>query len=323
MEVEPKCAVGLLVNDTEVHVSPPRVQPSLGEVNSPKNTTFSSIITQILKSYKPACGPVPILKPKLSFRALPIEDPEKFHSLAAEINPAIVKQPYMAYISAVHQYLFKEIQNCIGFIEHEQHKSFFNVNLIQSRDFPIFTDAIYLSDCLIKQLKLQLKMRIEVAVGLDAQETRCDNIFFYTFVQVLFFPVNCFEVFNRLSQDYSMKELERETKVWLRSLAKNDANLVLNHGQHVEIPSILEKKTNRLYVGIQTKGPLISYCCVDELLASRISNSLKIIQIKPDTAPKFIFIPDESEASEKKDNDHIGYYQISSSLKRHYQFVSV
>lgn len=185
MSVEPNCAVGMLMNDTEIHVAPPKVQPSEGEISLKKTLTFSSIFSQILHNYKPNCENVSEeRKPKLNLRALPIEDPEKFLSLAAEINPGIVKQPYMAYISNVYHHLSEKIQNCIGVIENEHVKSYCSINLIQSKDFPVFQDAIYLTDCLMKQLRLQVKQKVKVIISVNDLMVQCDKVCFYTFLRV-------------------------------------------------------------------------------------------------------------------------------------------
>ena len=76
--------------------------------------------------------------------------------------------------------------------------------------------------------------------------------------------------------------------MWLLSVTKDKANLVINHGQHLDIPCIVKGKTNRIFTGIQSKNPNPKFCRVDETSLTKILEKLKIIRIKLKNAPQYI-----------------------------------
>ena len=130
----------------------------------------------------------------LELRVLPIDDRELFHKSVLETSPNMVLQPYTAFLSNIHRKMFKEIQDCIGHIQNKDCISYFSLHFLEnSTDLPIYPNAIYLSDVIIRQLKLNLKQRIQVTVQIDNPPSQCDGINFYTFVQVRA-SLKCFAV---------------------------------------------------------------------------------------------------------------------------------
>ena len=184
MEIEPKCPFGLLANDTEIHISPPKVVERSGSVMNQEKTTIASVLAQLLEQYLPKIVPEkPSPHIAANLRVLPIEDPKLFLSMTAETHKGLVMQPYMAFLSKVHEPL--ENSHNIGCIYMGNECSYFNIVYVEDRhDGPIFEDAVYLTDTLIRQLKLNWNQRVEVVSQSNA--TQCDGITFYTFVQVNF-----------------------------------------------------------------------------------------------------------------------------------------
>lgn len=192
VELEPKGIVGLLAADTEIHINPPKPKPRVGPLVDHKKQSLKTILSQLLTQHLPETTSDQLkANTVLELRVLPVEDNEMFHQLALESNPEMVMQPYTAFLSnKVYRPVRQQIQNYIGCIQNGERSSYFTVNLVKnSQKFPIFSNAIYLSEALIRQLKLNVKQRIEVLIQTDDPPIRCDSVSFYTFVQVSrYFP---------------------------------------------------------------------------------------------------------------------------------------
>lgn len=202
VELEPKATVGLLAPDTEIHVSPPKPQPRIGPVlDHKKATSFKSILSQLLNQHLPKNISNNQSNDSISIqlRVLPVEDKENFHQLTSHVE--LIMQPYAAFLSNVHLGAVAKFQDYIGRIRNGERTSYFSIHFVEtSKDFPIFSNAIYLSEAIIRQLKLNLKQRIEVLIQDDNPPNRCDTLNLYTFVQVssyyyvilFFFPINVY-----------------------------------------------------------------------------------------------------------------------------------
>lgn len=90
-----------------------------------------------------------------------------------------------------------------------------------------------------------------------------------------------------------MKEFEKDTKMWLQSVVGNEAKLVLNHGQHIDIPCFLKGKTNRLFIGIQSKSSTATFCRIDDISLTKVLAKLKIIRIRLNNAPQYLQLIDD------------------------------
>ena len=63
--------------------------------------------------------------------------------------------------------------------------------------------------------------------------------------------------------------------MWLPSVAKCDTKLLLNHGQHLDIPCLIKNKTNRLFVGISHKKTDVQYCKIGEDEVAKLLEKIK------------------------------------------------
>lgn len=188
VELEPKETVGILATDTEIHVCPPKVAHHVGPIVNPPLVSFKSVLSEILNQHIKKNPPENVLNTVLKLRILPVEDRELFQKNALQNNPEIVMQPYSAFLSIVHREMFKDIQDCIGRIQNEGRISYVSLHFLEdSKILPIHPNAIYLSEVIIRQLKLTLKQRIALNVQIDNPPSRCDGVNFYTFVQVIIF----------------------------------------------------------------------------------------------------------------------------------------
>ena len=186
MEIDPRVTVGLLANDTEIHISPPTPKTHVGPVTNHEKPSLKSIFANLLTQHLPK-APTEDSKhiSHLELRVLPLEGNEMFHKLVMESSPDAIIQPYSAFLSDVHQQTFPDFKNCVGSIQHAERTSYFSVNFIKSSSsFPIFSNTIYLTEVLIRQLKLHIKQRYEVLVENDFPSTQCESLSFFTFVQV-------------------------------------------------------------------------------------------------------------------------------------------
>ena len=178
----------MLATDTEIHVSPPKVQPKIGPLVDHQMSAFRTILTQILERLpKPQIKTQPSVSVQL--RILPIEDAEFFLKQAHENYPDMVIQPYIAFVSKTHtETLLGQVEDYIGCIRNDDRTSYFTLIFVESsQQFPIYPDAIYLSAAVIRQLRLNLKERVEVLFHVDNPPTRCESINLYTFNQVTFY----------------------------------------------------------------------------------------------------------------------------------------
>lgn len=180
--------VGLLATDTEIHVSPPKPSPRSGPILSDKPKTIKDVLANLLHHYGPKPispqQPLNIVPIKLIPRVLAIED-ELFRSLVDEGKREWVLQPYLAVMSENDCPTPSKTDGYVGRIEHEQRVSHFSIIFSKgSQDWPIFPNTIYLTSTITRQLHLNLKNRFEVVVELDTSTDPCNNLTFYTFVQV-------------------------------------------------------------------------------------------------------------------------------------------
>ena len=83
--------------------------------------------------------------------------------------------------------------------------------------------------------------------------------------------------------------------MWLPSVAKCDTKLLLNHGQHLDIPCLIKNKTNRLFVGISHKKTDVQYCKIGEDEVAKLLEKIKIIRVNSRNAPKFLQILYDSD----------------------------
>lgn len=98
--------------------------------------------------------------------------------------------------------------------------------------------------------------------------------------------------------------------MWLLSVTKDKVNLVINHGQHLDIPCIVKGKTNRIFTGIQSKNPNPKFCRVDETSLTKILEKLKIIRIKLKNAPQYIQLLEIDPVKPLKSVVPLGYAVI-------------
>ncbi|KAK4022478.1 hypothetical protein OUZ56_007940 [Daphnia magna] len=275
IELEPKEPVALLAADTEVHVCPPKAQPHIGPVVDHQLSSLKSVLLNLLNQRFPKT-PEKLTSTALELRVLPVEEKDTFLKLALAENPDIVMQPYQAFLSNVHCCMFEKNQNYVGSIQNHERISYFTIHFVESsKNWPIYSNAIYLSEAVIRQLSLNVKQRTQVLVQLDDPPNRCEDVSFYTFVE-----------------DYDLKELEKDVKMWLQSVTKDKCNLLLNHGQHLDIPCLLKGKTNRIFIGIESKRPNSKFCRIDETSLTRILEKLKVKRIRLKNAPQFLQLPE-------------------------------
>lgn len=103
-----------------------------------------------------------------------------------------------------------------------------------------------------------------------------------------------------------MQQLVKDTKMWFESFLKDESTyLVLNHGQHLDIPCLLGK-TNRIFVGLVTKNQESKFCLINKETFVTIEKNLRLIQIKPENAPKYLQLPEGSYQPRKMDSSLIG-----------------
>jgi hypothetical protein len=76
--------------------------------------------------------------------------------------------------------------------------------------------------------------------------------------------------------------------MWLQSVTKDKMNLVINHGQHLDIPCIVKGKTNRIFTGIQSKSLNPKFCRIDEAILAKILEKLKVIRVRLKNAPQYL-----------------------------------
>lgn len=95
--------------------------------------------------------------------------------------------------------------------------------------------------------------------------------------------------------------------MWLQSVTKDKCNLLLNHGQHLDIPCLLKGKTNRIFIGIESKRPNSKFCRIDETSLTRILEKLKVKRIRLKNAPQFLQLPETDFHKPLKHAIQLGY----------------
>ena len=90
--------------------------------------------------------------------------------------------------------------------------------------------------------------------------------------------------------------------MWMQSITKDQLNnLVLNNGQHVDIPSLIKGRKNRLFVSLHSKNKNHpTFCRLDESTLSTFIDKVKVVRVKPADAPKFLKFPGDDPAKEGK-----------------------
>jgi hypothetical protein len=83
--------------------------------------------------------------------------------------------------------------------------------------------------------------------------------------------------------------------MWLPSVAKSDTKLLLNHGQHLDIPCLMKNKTNRLFVGISSKKTDVQYCRIGEEDIAELVEKIQVIRVNSKNAPKFLQVLYDSD----------------------------
>lgn len=73
--------------------------------------------------------------------------------------------------------------------------------------------------------------------------------------------------------------------MWLQSVIKDDSKLILNHGQHIDIPCLVQGNTIRLYASI---SPEMEFCQLSEINLALIEKKIKCIRTNPSDAPKHL-----------------------------------
>ena len=185
VELDPKETTGLLAPDTEIHVCPPKAKPHVGPVVDHKVSSLKSVLSHLLNHHFPKTLEK-CVSTVIELRVLPVEEKEIFHKLALEDNANVIMQPYQAFLSHTYKSNFDKTQDCIGSIQYQDRTSYFNIHFVESSyNWPIYPNAIYLSETVVRQLNLNLKQRVQVVVQTDDPPNRCDGISFYTFVQVV------------------------------------------------------------------------------------------------------------------------------------------
>lgn len=97
--------------------------------------------------------------------------------------------------------------------------------------------------------------------------------------------------------------------MWLQSVAKDKVNLILNHGQHVDIPCLVKDKTHRLFIGLQKKtNP--NFCRIDEASLKQILEKLKIVRIRLNNTPQYLQLLDDEPWLPLKHSTVIGYIEL-------------
>lgn len=81
--------------------------------------------------------------------------------------------------------------------------------------------------------------------------------------------------------------------MWLLSVTKDGSGLILNHGQHLDIPGLIIGRKNRLYIGLAYKNQNVPFFRFDEHTIGKLIEKIKIIRVQPNNAPKFLQPPED------------------------------
>jgi len=232
---------------------------------------------------------------RVRLRILPIHESETFKKFLEKHG--IFCQPYTVFIPKNSNICCKETDNWIGRIENEgsikMEKSYFNVVFVDNKEEWLVSkeNTVYLTNCLIRQLSLNIKQHVNVDLQMYSKPMQplCENIKFYTFCQAC-----------------DIQNLEKDTKMWLQSVVKNNSKLILNQGQHIDIPCLVQGNNVRLFASL---SPQMEFCQIDKSNLAKLEKKIKCIRINPNGAPKYLQVPDERSSSSEKKTLNLGGIQ--------------
>ena len=176
------------MENTEIHVSPPVKMPTIApSVDDHPTTTISSMLRQLATHFLP----VPTIKPVKEFRTSVIL---RVHSVSCKGNfrkflekhGDIIPQPYQAFVSKEHNSLSDpSLQYCVGCIRKDDRVCYFTVIFVgDNENWRPNRNAIYVSDNIVQQLKLNIKQRVTVQLDDNFHRNRVDSLTFFTFLNV-------------------------------------------------------------------------------------------------------------------------------------------
>ena len=192
-ELEPKCSVGVLAPNTEIHISPPVPKPVVQPVDNRQRASISSFLHELSKSLLKTNAEKPVREFSCSarLRVHPIENEGAFFKTCS--GDGTVLQPYLAFLSknVMASLNLKSTQKCVGRIRNEDRTTYFTVVFVDTDGDcrQLNPSAVYLSNSTILQLKLNIKQRVMVEFEGERIRNHVNGITFYTFVNVtsLFF----------------------------------------------------------------------------------------------------------------------------------------
>ena len=91
--------------------------------------------------------------------------------------------------------------------------------------------------------------------------------------------------------------------MWLQSVVKNNSKLILNQGQHIDIPCLVQGNNVRLFASL---SPQMEFCQIDKSNLAKLEKKIKCIRINPNGAPKYLQVPDERSSSSEKKTLNLG-----------------
>lgn len=78
--------------------------------------------------------------------------------------------------------------------------------------------------------------------------------------------------------------------MWLRSVTKDNSKLILNHGQHLDIPCLVQGNTIRLFASL---SPEMEFYQLNEMNLALVEKKIKCIRINSSNTPKHLRLPVE------------------------------
>ncbi len=107
---------------------------------------------------------------------------------AKDQQDGVVVQPYLAFVAKEHYPIFEDQSStlsCMGCVRNGEIVCYFTVVLVpEDSDRVINRNAVYLSDSVIRQLKLSIKQCVVVQLDAQFRRNRIDGITFYSFANV-------------------------------------------------------------------------------------------------------------------------------------------
>ena len=91
--------------------------------------------------------------------------------------------------------------------------------------------------------------------------------------------------------------------MWLQSVIKDNSKLILNHGQHLDIPCLVQGNTIRLFASL---SPDMEFFQLNEINLSLIERKIKCIQVNSTNAPKYLRLPVEGSSSLERNIPNLG-----------------